>query len=157
MKLPRGLRNNNPLNIIMTPQQKKGENRWQGMKEEQTDGRFCQFKDMKYGWRAAFILLTRNYYYVRRLHSPYAIISCWAPSSDGNNVQAYVRKVCQLAGFKPDQQLQEPHSHPGEWMKLAVAMAVVENGQEAFDYFAMMDGWDMCREFAQKHVAGKIG
>ena len=48
-KLPRGLRNNNPLNI------RKGAQRWQG--QTGNDGAFCIFESMEYGYRAAFRLL----------------------------------------------------------------------------------------------------
>ena len=53
--LPRGIRNNNPLNI------RRSKDQWQGMKKEQTDGAFCQFENLAYGWRASFMLLTRTY------------------------------------------------------------------------------------------------
>ena len=49
--LPRGIRNNNPLNI------RKSKDQWQGMRREQTDSAFCQFENLAYGWRAAFKLL----------------------------------------------------------------------------------------------------
>ena len=55
--LPRGIRNNNPLNI------RRSKDQWQGMKKEQTDSAFCQFENLAYGWRAAFKLLTRTYYH----------------------------------------------------------------------------------------------
>ena len=48
-QLPRGLRNNNPLNI------RKGAQRWQG--QTGNDGAFCIFESMEYGYRAAFRLL----------------------------------------------------------------------------------------------------
>ena len=52
---PRGIRNCNPLNII------RSKSKWLGMRREQTDKKFVQFKEMKYGWRAALVLLTRTY------------------------------------------------------------------------------------------------
>ena len=53
MALPRGIRNNNPLNI------RKGNN-WKGERPNQTDKEFEEFESMQMGLRAAFILL-RNY------------------------------------------------------------------------------------------------
>jgi hypothetical protein len=47
MKTPRGIRNNNPLNIRHSADQ------WQGACEEQKDKSFVQFKSMAYGYRAA--------------------------------------------------------------------------------------------------------
>ena len=55
--LPRGIRNNNPLNI------RRGKDQWKGMAEAQNDRAFVQFKSLDYGWRAAFYLLTRTYYH----------------------------------------------------------------------------------------------
>ena len=154
VKLPRGLRNNNPLNIRITPAQRNGfKDRWLGMCKEQTDKAFCQFTEMKYGWRAAFLLLTRNYYHVHHLYTPKDIIMRWAPPSE-NNTEAYIKFVCDKAGLQPDQYLGVPSSAEGlTWMKLALAMAIMENGVECLDYFAMMDGWMLARDYAQRNVA----
>ena len=46
--LPRGIRNNNPLNI------RRGKDQWKGLRAQQTDASFCQFESLEYGWRAAF-------------------------------------------------------------------------------------------------------
>ena len=52
MKQARGLRNNNPLNIV------KSENiNWQGEVKPSTDPNFAQFETLEYGLRAAFKLL----------------------------------------------------------------------------------------------------
>ena len=53
MKIPRGIRNNNPLNI------RKG-NDWQGERHPQTDKEFEEFESLTMGFRAAFKLL-KNY------------------------------------------------------------------------------------------------
>ena len=42
--LPRGLRNNNPLNI------RRSKDQWQGLRAQQTDASFCQFESLEYGW-----------------------------------------------------------------------------------------------------------
>ena len=52
---PRGIRNNNPLNI------RRSTDRWVGVREEQTDKSFVQFKSMAYGYRAAWKTL-QSYY-----------------------------------------------------------------------------------------------
>ena len=44
--LPRGIRNNNPLNI------RRSKDQWQGLRAQQTDASFCQFETLEYGWRA---------------------------------------------------------------------------------------------------------
>jgi hypothetical protein len=71
MMLPRGIRNNNPLNI------RRGKDQWQGLRAQQTDAQFCQFETLEYGWRAAFYLLTRKYYHKYRLFT----ISCFYSSA----------------------------------------------------------------------------
>ena len=49
---PRGIRNNNPLNI------RKG-NTWKGEKSVLTDNAFEEFEYMTYGLRAGFIILMK--------------------------------------------------------------------------------------------------
>ena len=90
--LPRGIRNNNPLNIRI------GSN-WLGEVERPTDNQFEQFKDMKYGLRAGFILLRR---YIERynLCTVYDIISRWAPSFE-NDTAIYVEVVSKRMGISP--------------------------------------------------------
>ena len=50
MRISRGYRNNNPLNI-----RRCAKNRWVGLAEVQGDGEFCVFRSMVYGFRAAFV------------------------------------------------------------------------------------------------------
>ena len=75
--LPRGIRNNNPLNIRRT-----AKDQWKGLRAHQTDSAFCQFERLEYGWRAAFYLLTRTYYHKYRLFTIRGIISRWAPPNE---------------------------------------------------------------------------
>ena len=82
--LPRGLRNNNPLNI------RRGKDQWQGLRAQQTDASFCQFESLEYGWRAAFYLLTRTYYHKYRLYTIRKIISKWAPPNE-NLTETYIQ------------------------------------------------------------------
>ncbi len=78
MSLPRGIRNNNPLNI------RRSKDKWQGLRALQTDTAFCQFETMAYGWRAAFVLLTRTYYHTSaQRNRPYCIASAELPSLQG--------------------------------------------------------------------------
>lgn len=74
--LPRGIRNNNPLNIRIG-------NKWIGEVESPTDKEFEQFVSMVYGLRAGFILLRR---YINRYHlnTVRDIISRWAPPTENN-------------------------------------------------------------------------
>ena len=56
MKQARGMRNNNPLNII-----KSEKINWQGEVKPSTDPNFAQFETLEYGLRAAFKLLQTYY------------------------------------------------------------------------------------------------
>ena len=146
MAIPRGIRNHNPLNI------RRSKDQWKGMAEVQNDRAFCQFKSLEYGWRAAFYLLTRTYYHKYRLYTIRTIIRRWAPASE-NNTEAYIQNVSKLTGILPDEPLGIPSEQPSRWMALGAAMAIQENGTSSFDYFAMLRGWDMCRQDVQ---AGKL-
>jgi len=141
MAIPRGIRNNNPLNI------RRSKDQWKGMAEAQTDGAFVQFKTLEYGWRAAFYLLTRTYYHKYRLYTIRAIISKWAPPCE-NNSKAYVENVSRLTGIDPDEPIGIPSERSARWIALGMAMAIQENGFESLDYFAMLRGWEMCRQDA---------
>ena len=137
--LPRGIRNNNPLNI------RRSKDQWQGLRAVQTDAAFCQFETLDYGWRAAFYLLTRTYYHKYRLFTIRGIVSKWAPESE-NNTKAYIANVSRLTGIDPDEPIGIPSEKPSRWMMVGVAMAIQENGTDSLDYFAMLRGWQMCRQ-----------
>ena len=144
--LPRGIRNNNPLNI------RRSKDQWKGLAEAQTDRAFVQFKSLEYGWRAAFYLLTRTYYHKYRLYTIRTIIRRWAPSNE-NDTNAYIANVSKLTGIDPDEPIGIPSESPTRWIALGAAMAIQENGANSLDYFAMLRGWEMCRQDAQ---SGKL-
>ena len=100
---------------------------------------------MEYGWRAAFVLLTRTYYHKYRLYTIRGIVSRWAPEADHNDTAAYIANVSKLTGIGPDEPLGIPSERLARWMMLGAAMAVQENGTSVFDYFAMLRGWEMAR------------
>lgn len=134
--LPRGIRNNNPLNI------RRSKDQWQGMKKVQSDTQFCEFETLDWGWRAAFKLLTRTYYHQYRLYTIKGIISRWAPPNE-NNTRVYIENVSRLTGIGPDEPLGIPSDKPARWIALGLAMAIQENGQTSIDYFAMLRGWSL--------------
>ena len=103
MAIPRGLRNNNPLNIEKT----KGGNPWQGEVVPSKDSRFAQFTSMAYGYRAAFKLLN-NYQRNYGLDTIRKMISRWAPSNE-NHTEAYVKTVSGRSGVPADGR---PPGHP---------------------------------------------
>ena len=138
MSLPRGIRNNNPLNI------RRSKDKWKGMRAVQSDAQFCQFESLEWGWRAAFWLLTRTYYHKYRLFTIRTIVQKWAPAIE-NDTKAYIANVSRLTGIDPDEPIGIPSERPARWMMVGVAMAIQENGTESLDYFAMMRGWELCR------------
>ena len=138
-KLPRGLRNNNPLNI------RRSGDKWQGLKVRQEDKAFFQFSEMKWGWRAAFRLLCHTYYGKYKLRTIRDIITRWAPPKE-NNTEAYIRRVTDRIGIGPDRELGDPQTHPTQWMMIGIAMAIVENGTTNLDYLSMLKGWEMAME-----------
>ena len=117
-KLPRGIRNNNPLNIRVG-------NNWFGEVAKPTDTTFEQFTDMRFGVRAAFIILKR---YINRykLNTIEKIVERWAPSNE-NNTQRYIDMVSQLAAIKPTEAIR--YEHKERMVRLVDAMIRVECGQ----------------------------
>ena len=116
--LPRGYRNNNPLNI------RHGNSKWQGMAQQQTDPAFVQFVSMAYGYRAAFKLL-RNYYLTYNLRTIADLIGRWAPQNE-NNTAAYIKKVSEMTGIAPNHLI--AYQDANAWIAIVRAMAYVENG-----------------------------
>ena len=137
--LPRGIRNNNPLNI------RRSKDLWMGLRAQQTDPSFCQFETRESGWRAAFYLLTRTYYHKYRLYTIRMIISKWAPPNE-NQTAKYIENVCRLTGIAPDEPIGIPSDQPARWMAVGMAMAIQENGTDSLDYFAMLRGWELARQ-----------
>ena len=138
MTTPRGIRNNNPLNI------RKSKDKWKGLRAQQQDAAFCQFETMEWGWRAAFWLLTRTYYHTYRLFTIRTIVQKWAPPHE-NNTASYIANVSKMTGIGADEPIGIPSDQPARWMMLGAAMAIQENGANSIDYFAMLRGWELCR------------
>lgn len=122
-KQPRGIRNNNPLNI------RKGNN-WKGEVANQTDGAFEQFVSMQMGVRAGFKIL-KNYMTgyggrVRPKTNVHDIIHRWAPPNE-NNCKAYIESVCKFSGLHEYERLQ--FSDRNKMLALVDGMIRVECGQ----------------------------
>lgn len=121
-KAPRGIRNNNPGNLVYSKV-----NDWLGKvpKDKNTDGTFEQFTDYKYGVRALIILL-RNYIKGDR-NTISKIFAEYAPVTE-NNTQEYINFVAKRTGIKADARL----TATKDIIKaLSQAIAKMENGQEA--------------------------
>lgn len=135
---PRGIRNNNPLNI-------RHGSKWQGLRPEQTDKCFCQFVSMEYGLRAAFRLL-RNYISgwggtrkpCKNIHD---IVSRWAPESE-NNTRAYIDFVCKHTQIDAFQTIS--FSDRKTMIAIVDAMAQVECGRQ-LDINLISSAYDLAR------------
>lgn len=121
--LPRGLRNNNPLNIRRNPA-----NHWQGTRPTITDKSFEEFTDIIYGFRAA-IKIIHNWMKKTRLKSmtPGQIITRWAPPTE-NVTSSYITTACELAYLRENDRIM--FNEKNKLCRLVWAMAVVENGKQ---------------------------
>lgn len=129
MANPRGIRNNNPLNI------RRHSSKWLGEVDSlngKRDTAFCQFSSLAYGYRACAKLL-QTYQTKYKLYVLDKIIGRWAPPNE-NNTRAYTTRVAQ----QMSKELGEPISVASlldlckdkETLRaLVVSMHLVENGQ----------------------------
>lgn len=115
---PRGIRNNNPLNI------RKG-CRWIGLSPKQTDKSFCQFTWIVYGIRAGFITL-RTYIRKHKCNTIEKIISRWAPQKE-NDTAAYIKAVAKRTRLATDLPIRIEDKK--ELCSLVSAMIEVECGR----------------------------
>lgn len=119
---PRGLRNNNPLNIRST------ERDWVGQCGVDDKG-FCIFINRVYGYRAAFrILYTyRKYHHLTTINE---IVNRWAPPSE-NDTKGYVQFVCDTLNTYKTRSFWVGDRNSIEkerCIDLLSAMAVIESG-----------------------------
>lgn len=129
--LPRGLRNNNPLNIRIST------DRFVGEVQPSKDKAFKQFDTMAHGYRAAFRVI-RTYINNYKCDTIRKIISRWAPATE-NDTLAYVMTVSSRSGISPDALISA--SNREEMIRIVAAMSYVENGVEA-DRVEVLDGWE---------------
>lgn len=115
--IPRGIRNNNPLNI------RRGTN-WIGLSKHQTDPAFCQFDSITYGLRAGLIII-RTYMQRYSLNTIHGIVSRWAPPSE-NDTDAYVKSVASMMKMHALQKFD--FGDRGRIVALVSAMCKVETG-----------------------------
>lgn len=122
VKVPRGIRNNNPLNI------KKGCN-WKGERPIQSDPVFEEFQTMQLGIRAALRLMRNHitgYKGTRpKMNTLKKLIAVWAPPTE-NSTTRYVDYVSAQVGLSPSDII-DPDNR-ALMCKIARAMAHVECG-----------------------------
>ena len=133
---PRGIRNNNPLNI------RKGNN-WKGERPKQTDKAFEEFVSMEYGIRAGFIIL-RKYItgyngITTKFNTIELIVRRWAPPTE-NATQKYIDFVARDMGISPHLRLS--FGNKSHMVNLVYAMIFVECGQRV-DKNIISSAYDM--------------
>lgn len=128
---PRGIRNNNPLNIRIG-------NTWLGERRNPTDQAFEEFVAIEYGYRAAFCILRR---YIRRYrkNTISAIVSTWAPASE-NDTQRYIAFVANKMKMGPEEVIH--YSDVERMTQLVAAMQQMECGVPA-DLDKVRRGYEM--------------
>lgn len=134
--VPRGIRNNNPLNI------RKGNN-WKGERPVQVDKAFEEFTSMTYGIRAGFIII-RKYMsgyngLTEKFNTIEKIIRRWAPPTE-NATQKYIDQVAKESGISP--RLKLSFSDKKSMCAIVSAMIHVECGQRV-DMALIESGYDL--------------
>ncbi len=115
--LPRGVRNNNPLNIRVG-------NDWQGEALVSRDDAFETFKNAEYGFRAGAKILRS--YNRQGISTISGIISRFAPTNE-NNTQHYINSVCGWTGFSSNQTIDVYNQE--QVATLLHAMSIMEVGR----------------------------
>jgi len=117
--LPRGLRNNNPLNIRHNSDTFQGE-------VTGTDKSFKTFSCMPYGYRAAFVIL---HTYLQRGENTIAkIVSRWSPPIE-NDTAKYIEFVEKYSGIPRHKELTTADGT--DYILIVSAMSFMENGKSA--------------------------
>lgn len=127
-RLARGIRNNNPLNIIHSKAT------WQGQSPTQTDPNFVQFQSLEYGIRAAVLLLRA--YKRRGIVTLAGIVKRWCPDE---TAESYIRNVCRLTGMSRDQVIDI--NHETQVISLLDAMIKVECANYEVDKDILIAGY----------------
>jgi hypothetical protein len=130
-QLPRGLRNCNPLNI-------KIGNDWKGETDKNTDGVFEQFTELKYGYRAAFIILRK---YINKYHRDTIrkIVLSWSPDGDFLTLR-YMNYVARESECRLDEVID--FNNKPLMVSIVKAMAMFENGIKV-EQTPIVEGYEM--------------
>jgi hypothetical protein len=130
----RGYRNRNPGNIEHNPA-----NKWLGLDNPPSDGRFCRFVSHEYGIRALAILL-QSYQDRHGLRTLREIIGRYAPPNE-NKTEAYVNTVARRMGVGRDVTIDV---HDPETMRgLVEGIITVELGGQPYDDATLTEGLRM--------------
>ena len=130
--MPRGLRNNNPLNIRIS------RDKFVGEIQPSQDKVFKQFETAAYGYRAAFRVL-RTYINNYKCDTIRKIISRWAPKNE-NHTENYIKVVSERSGITADEPILADNREM--MIRIVAAMSFVENGLEAV-MSDVIRGWEL--------------
>lgn len=125
---PRGIRNNNPLNIRVS------NDNWRGAIGD--DGAFVQFESSIFGIRAGARIL-KNYRDKYALFSVREIVSRWAPPNENDTI-SYVESVARKIGIGQNEPLKE-----FDYPDLIKAMIYHENGEQPYTNDEIQQGFEM--------------
>ena len=130
--LPRGIRNNNPGNVEHSPS-----NKWLGLSDNPSDGRYCRFDNPRHGIRA-FVLLLLKYQTEYRLKTISAMLNRYAPRQDNNATDAYIEHVAKAAGVTG----KTPVSIRDFRIAKAIVTAIIEfeNGMQPYPDSLIVEG-----------------
>jgi hypothetical protein len=122
---PRGIRNNNPGNLVITA------NNWKGKVPvaQNTDGHFEQFYEVENGIRAMAYDIYGDI--KQGTNTLTKLINEYAPASDGNNTNAYIAMVAEKTGLKADASIILSEHVLFEIIKAKIS---VENGLVGLSY-----------------------
>lgn len=113
----RGLRNNNPCNLVKTGAT------WYGQTGH--DGKFMRFETPEHGLRACAVML-KNYYTRNKIDTVEKIVQRMADVRV-DNIPRYTRNLARLINVKPDQKINVIEKMPD----ILKALVFLENGENS--------------------------
>lgn len=128
-KCVRGVRNNNPGNLVYSEQG------WDG--ELTPDGKFSRFDTPEHGIRALAKNM-RTYQNKHDLNTVAQMISKFAPPEDHNDTPTYIKAVAGMMGVDPNQRIDT--SDADTLTKLVNGIITVENGSNPYTGQQISDG-----------------
>ena len=122
--LPRGIRNNNPGNV-----EHNSRNKWLGLADPASDGRYCRFAHPQFGIRAMlWVLLTYQTKY--RLKTIKQLIERYAPRQDKNATDEYIDHVAKKSGLRSNEVISLREFKTA--VAVVTAMIEFENGMQPY-------------------------
>lgn len=130
---PRGERNNNPGNLIKT------NIKWQGKVENDrnSDGRFEQFYEMKFGVRALIKDILNDI--KKGKNNLKSLISEFAPKHE-NHTEAYINRVARMTGLSASEVIQPSYQNI---RAIVHAITQVENGKQVINDTDFNQAWEI--------------